>query len=114
MPGGISGAGGKKAAAKRSFASGENTNSVLASETNKESANSTLCGLYKNTYGYLASEMERANDFNQLVLNQDVDLILFGGGEGGNELLPYINYENIMQTLLQKNLKKIKKIIKIS
>lgn len=51
--------------------------------------------LYKNTYGYLASEIERANDFNQLILNKDVDLILFGGGEGGNELLPYINYENI-------------------
>ena len=51
--------------------------------------------LYKNTYGYLASENERAEDFNQLVLNDEVDLIIFGGGEGGNECLPYINYENI-------------------
>jgi len=51
--------------------------------------------LYKNTYGYLASEQERAEDFNEMVLNDEVKMIFFGGGYGGNELLPYINYENI-------------------
>lgn len=56
----------------------------------KESEN-----LYKNTYGYLASEKERADDFNEMVLDNDVKMIFFGGGNGGNELLPYINYENI-------------------
>jgi len=52
--------------------------------------------VYKNTYGYLASEQERADDFNSMVLDNEVKMILFGGGEGGNELLPYINFENII------------------
>ena len=51
--------------------------------------------LYKNTYGYLASEQERADDLNNMVLDNNVKMIFFGGGNGGNELLPYINYENI-------------------
>jgi muramoyltetrapeptide carboxypeptidase len=51
--------------------------------------------LYKNTYGYLASEQERADDFNEMILDDEVKMILFGGGNGGNELLPYIDYENI-------------------
>lgn len=53
--------------------------------------------LYKDTYGYLASPEERAADFNQLVADPEVELILFGGGEGANELLPYIDFENIRQ-----------------
>lgn len=48
--------------------------------------------LYKATYGYLASPMERGADFNQLVRDPQVELILFGGGEGSNELLPYIDF----------------------
>jgi muramoyltetrapeptide carboxypeptidase len=51
--------------------------------------------LYKNTYGYLASEQERADDLNEMVLDDDVKMIFFGGGNGGNELLPYIDYESI-------------------
>jgi len=51
--------------------------------------------VYKNTYGYLASEQERADDFNDMVSDNCIKMILFGGGEGGNELLPYIDYENI-------------------
>ena len=53
--------------------------------------------LYKNTYVYLASEQERAADFNQLIADDEVDMILFGGGEGSNELLPYLDYELIKQ-----------------
>ncbi len=53
--------------------------------------------LYKDTYGYLATPQERADDFNQLVLDPEVGLILFGGGEGSNELLPYLDYEQIRQ-----------------
>ncbi len=51
--------------------------------------------LYKNTYGYAAAPEERAADFNQLIADPEVDLILFGGGEGANELLPFIDFENI-------------------
>ena len=51
--------------------------------------------VYKNTYGYLASEQERADDFTDMVSDKCIKMILFGGGEGGNELLPYIDYENI-------------------
>ncbi|HML48566.1 MAG TPA: LD-carboxypeptidase [Clostridia bacterium] len=51
--------------------------------------------LYKDTYGYAASEQERADDLNQMVLDGEVRMILFGGGEGSNELLPLIDYESI-------------------
>ena len=51
--------------------------------------------LYKDTYGYLATPQERAADFNQLIADPEVELILFGGGEGANELLPYIDFEII-------------------
>lgn len=51
--------------------------------------------LYKNTYGYLATEIERANDFNNMVSDKSVKMIFFGGGNGSIELLPYIDYENI-------------------
>ena len=51
--------------------------------------------LYKNTFMYLASELERANDLNEMILDNDVKMILFGCGSGGNELLPYIDYDNI-------------------
>lgn len=51
--------------------------------------------LYKDTYGYLASEIERADDLNKMVMDKDVKLIFFGGGYGSIDLLPLINYENI-------------------
>ncbi|MCI8639689.1 MAG: LD-carboxypeptidase [Coprococcus sp.] len=58
--------------------------------------------LYKDTYGYLATPQERADDFNQLIADRDADLVFFGGGEGANELLPYIDYD-----LIRKNPKQI-------
>jgi muramoyltetrapeptide carboxypeptidase len=48
--------------------------------------------VYKDTHGYLASEQERADDFNDMIRDENVKMVLFGGGEGGNELLPYIDY----------------------
>lgn len=51
--------------------------------------------LYKDTDGYLATPQERAADFNQLVADPEVALILFGGGEGAGELLPYIDFDAI-------------------
>jgi muramoyltetrapeptide carboxypeptidase len=54
--------------------------------------------LYKSTYGYLASEWERASDLNKMVLDESVRMVFFGGGNGSVELLPYIDYEAIKQT----------------
>lgn len=51
--------------------------------------------LYKATYGYLATPKERAADFNQLVCDPEVELVMFGGGEGSVELLPYLDFDNI-------------------
>lgn len=53
--------------------------------------------LYRRTYGYAATPKERAEDFNQLVADPEVELILFGGGEGANELLPYIDFEKLKE-----------------
>lgn len=51
--------------------------------------------IYKKTHGYLASEQERADDLNNMVFDNEVKMILFGGGWGANELLPLIDYEKI-------------------
>ncbi|HOG01036.1 MAG TPA: LD-carboxypeptidase [Clostridia bacterium] len=53
--------------------------------------------LYKDTYGYLASEAERAEDFNGMVLDQTVKMVFFGGGYGALEILPYIDYGAILR-----------------
>ena len=49
----------------------------------------------KNTYGYAASAEERADDLNALVSDNNVQMVLFGGGNSAVEILPYIDYENI-------------------
>jgi len=51
--------------------------------------------VYKDTWGYAASAVERAADFNALIADNRVDAILFNGGNGAAEILPYIDYENI-------------------
>ena len=51
--------------------------------------------IFKATHGYLASEQERADDLNQMVADETVKMILFGGGWGASEILPLIDYENI-------------------
>lgn len=51
--------------------------------------------LYKDTYGYNATPEERAADFHQLISDPEVKMVLFGGGEGGNELLPHLDFERI-------------------
>ena len=53
--------------------------------------------LYKNSYGYSATEKERADDFNDMIVNKDIKMILFGGGYAGNEIIPYIDYEGIIK-----------------
>lgn len=51
--------------------------------------------LYKNTYGYAASPEERAADFNDMILDEEVKMIFFGGGEVCNEILPYVDFEAV-------------------
>lgn len=51
--------------------------------------------IFKDAYGYSASELERAGDLNDMVSDSGVKMILFGGGRGASEILPLIDYENI-------------------
>jgi muramoyltetrapeptide carboxypeptidase len=51
--------------------------------------------LYKDTYCYIASEKERADDFNDMILNDDVKMVFFGGGNGSNEIIPLLDYRLI-------------------
>lgn len=51
--------------------------------------------VYKDTYGYAASPEERAEDFNNMASDKDIRMVLFGGGEVGNEILPLIDYDSV-------------------
>lgn len=51
--------------------------------------------VYKDTYGYAASPEERAEDFNTMASDKDVSMVLFDGGEVGNEILPLIDYDAV-------------------
>ncbi len=51
--------------------------------------------IQRATYGYAASAEERAADLNALVADDDVQMILFGGGDGAVEVLPLIDYDAI-------------------
>lgn len=53
--------------------------------------------MYLATHGYLAAPEERAADLMELFLDDEVDLLLFGGGEGAGELLPYLDFDEIRQ-----------------
>ena len=50
---------------------------------------------FSDADGYAGTVEERAGDFNELVYDPDVKLVLHGGGEVGNEILPYVDYEHI-------------------
>lgn len=58
--------------------------------------------MYKKTWGFLASDQERGADLNQLAADPSVEYILFGGGEGAPEVLPWLDYE-----LFRKNPKRV-------
>ncbi|HSW58444.1 MAG TPA: LD-carboxypeptidase [Dehalococcoidales bacterium] len=51
--------------------------------------------LHKDTYGFSASEEERAGDFNRMIADKEVRMLLFGGGSVSNEILPWLDFENI-------------------
>jgi muramoyltetrapeptide carboxypeptidase len=50
---------------------------------------------YGDAFGYAGSAAERAADFNALIADDDIRMILFGGGYTAAEILPHIDYENI-------------------
>lgn len=53
--------------------------------------------LYADTYGYASTELERAEDINELAADEVVKMVFFGGGDGSIELLPYLDYESIQR-----------------
>lgn len=54
--------------------------------------------LFSDAHGYAGSVEERAFDFNNMIADDDVRMLLFGGGEVCNEILPYIDYETLLNT----------------
>lgn len=51
--------------------------------------------LFSRAWDYAGSIEERAEDFNAMIADPAVDMLLFGGGEVSNELLPYLDYDAI-------------------
>lgn len=58
----------------------------------------TGTNLYKDTWGNVASDIERADDLNSMVADPDVKLIFFGGGNGASDIISLIDYESIKKT----------------
>ena len=54
--------------------------------------------IYKDTYRYTASVTERVDDLNEMIYDETVKMIFFGGGYGSVDLLPYIDYKKIKET----------------
>ncbi len=54
--------------------------------------------IYKDTYKYTASVTERVDDLNEMIYDENVRLVFFGGGYGSVDLLPYIDYNRIKET----------------
>ena len=54
--------------------------------------------VFSTAHGYAGSIEERVSDFNDMISDQDVRMILFGGGEVGNELLPYLDYASLARS----------------
>ena len=49
--------------------------------------------LFSRTEGYAGTPEERAADLNEMILDPEVRMIFFDGGEVSNEILPFIDYE---------------------
>ena len=48
---------------------------------------------FKNTYGFAATPEERTADLHQMITDTEVKMLLFGGGEVCNEMLPYLDFD---------------------
>ena len=47
---------------------------------------------------FTASVAERADDLNEMIYDENVKMVFFGGGYGSVDLLPYIDYNRIKAT----------------
>jgi len=54
--------------------------------------------IYKDTYKWIASVAERVDDLNEMIYDENVRMVFFGGGYGSVDLLPYIDYNRIKET----------------
>ena len=54
--------------------------------------------IYRDTDRYTASVKERVNDLNEMIYDETVKMILFDGGCGSVDLVPYIDYRQIKET----------------
>jgi len=48
--------------------------------------------LFANSWGYAASPEERADDLNELIRDESVRMIFFGGGEGADDVTSMLDY----------------------
>lgn len=79
---------------------------IHVSEKDSISAAMNFCGLnavfeehtFDMSCGYCAKATDRAADFNKAIYDNSIKLIIFDGGEVGNEILPYLDYEAIKRT----------------
>lgn len=53
--------------------------------------------IYKDTYKFTASVTERVDDLNEMIYDETVKMVFFGGGYGSVDLLPYIDYKKIKE-----------------
>ncbi len=51
--------------------------------------------IFQNDYGTMANLEDRLADFSQAVLDDDIKLVIFSGGQGATELLPHLDYPAI-------------------
>lgn len=49
--------------------------------------------IFASGWGYAASPQERAADINELIADDHVRMIFFGGGEGADDVVPLIDYK---------------------
>ena len=51
--------------------------------------------LYHADYGYASTEADRIADFNAMAVDDEVQMVFFGGGEGSIDLLSHLDYAEI-------------------
>lgn len=51
--------------------------------------------LFSDSWGFLASDEDRAADINELAADPEVKMVFFGGGEGSPALPPLLDYDTI-------------------